>query len=67
VKALTRALRTDGLFGEVPNWYRVIKAARYLGVAPWDLATRPNWWLEVALASQDAEAKARAAKQAAKG
>lgn len=58
---------TGGIFGSVPNWYRLVKAARYLGVAPWDLATKPVWWLEVALASQDAEAKARAHKTKSKG
>jgi hypothetical protein len=35
--------------GEVPNWYSLIKAARYLGVPPWDLATRPVYWINLAI------------------
>lgn len=67
MKGLIRALKTNGLFGSVPEWYRVIRAARYLGVPPWDLATKSTWWLEVALAAEDAEAKARAPKSKSKG
>lgn len=31
------------------------RAARWLGVAPWDLAERPNYWREWALAFETAE------------
>jgi hypothetical protein len=41
--------------GEVPMWYSVIQAARYLGVPPWDLADKPVWWMRVALAAQSVE------------
>jgi hypothetical protein len=41
--------------GECPSWFRVVQAARYLRVAPWDLADQPLYWLEVAEASQSAE------------
>lgn len=58
MKALRRYLATEGLIGEVPAWYTLVKAARYLGVAPWDLARKPLWWTHVALASQGAEAHA---------
>jgi hypothetical protein len=36
----------------------MLRAARYLGVAPWDLADRPVWWQEIALAAEAAEAAA---------
>ena len=50
--------------GEVPQWYRVIRAAKYLGVPPWDLAAKPLWWLEIALAAESAEAAAASHKRA---
>lgn len=45
--------------GELPEWYTVIRAARTLGVAPWDLAQRPRVWTHWALAAEAAEAKAQ--------
>lgn len=44
--------------GEAPPWYFTLRAAKYLGVAPWDLAERPVWWQEIALAAEAAEADA---------
>lgn len=41
--------------GGVPDWYPLIRAARYLGVAPWDLARQPVWWREIALQAERAE------------
>lgn len=58
MKALRRYLASDGRFGEVPVWYTLVSAARYLRVAPWDLAQRPAWWVHVALAAQAAEGHA---------
>jgi len=46
--------------GSCPNWYRLLKAAKYLGVPPWELARQPLTWVEMAEAAQDAEAHARA-------
>lgn len=46
--------------GAVPSWYRAIKAAQYLGVAPWDLAKAPLAWVERAEEAQAAENHARA-------
>lgn len=46
--------------GECPSWYRLIRAAKYLGVAPWDLASQPHTWVNMAEAAQDAEAHAEA-------
>lgn len=35
--------------------YRLIAAAKYLGVTPWDLAEQPAWWMETALLFQEVE------------
>lgn len=45
--------------GELPGWYRLLRAARWLGVAPWELAQQPETWLHWAVAAENAEAKAR--------
>lgn len=42
--------------GEVPVAYRLIKAARWLGVAPWDLAREPIYWREWIYTAMEAEA-----------
>ncbi len=62
MKALRRFLATEGKVGYVPDWYPVIKAARYLGVPPWELVDRPAYWLHVALAAQGAEVSAEQRK-----
>lgn len=46
--------------GSAPSWYRIVKAAKYLGVAPWDLAARPLTWVNMAEEAQAAEAHAQA-------
>jgi len=51
--------------GAAPVWYRTLKAAQYLRVAPWELAAQPAFWLnaaEVALAAEADDRKAREAK-----
>lgn len=58
MKALRRFLITEGKIGEVPLWYRVIRAAKYLGVPPWDLISRSVYWLQAAEAAASAEAAA---------
>ena len=40
--------------GEIPDWYLLVRAARYLGVAPWDLASQRGVLAE----SGDGESKA---------
>lgn len=45
--------------GEVPSWYPLLQAAKYLGVAPWELATKPQWWTSIALAAEAAETGAQ--------
>jgi hypothetical protein len=44
--------------GAAPTWYRVLKAAQFLRVAPWDLAAQPLYWLDLAESAQAAEAHA---------
>lgn len=53
--------------GEAPDWYPLLTAARYLRVAPWDLARQPIWWMRIALAAQSAEAKERKRRSEQKG
>ena len=47
----------------------MVRAARYLKVAPWELAERPVAWRDWALAAEEAEIYARnqAAKKANRG
>ena len=52
------------------DWYVLIRAARYLQVAPWDLLQQPVYWQHKAIESEaiDAEvedARAREARAAA--
>lgn len=44
--------------GEMPWWYPLIVAARYLGVAPWELERQPIFWKRIALQAQRSENKA---------
>lgn len=37
----------------IPHWFAQISAARYLGVAPWDLARQPTWWTEWSQAHEE--------------
>lgn len=39
-------------------WFRVVKAAKYLGVSPWELVDQPVYWLNAAEDAQDIEAHA---------
>lgn len=41
--------------GAVPVWYRTLKAAQYLRVAPWDLASQSLSWVVMAEAAQQLE------------
>jgi hypothetical protein len=42
---IVRYLRTGGALGHIPTWYRVTRAAKWAGVAPWDLAGQHAFWL----------------------
>lgn len=65
MKVLRRWLATEGkvLDGEIPTWYFVLRAAKYLGVAPWELADQPIFWMRVALATESAELEAEKARE----
>lgn len=54
--------------GAMPEWYPLIRAARFLGVAPWVLLEQQSTWLEWALIAGSAENEAHAmiAKQGRK-
>jgi len=43
----------------MPDWYPVIKAAQYLGVAPWALLEQSVWWREKAIIALSAENQAQ--------
>jgi hypothetical protein len=49
----------NGAMGEMPDWYPLIRAARYLGVAPWDLMEQPLYWSEWAITAEAAENEAQ--------
>jgi len=49
----------DGEMGACPDWYELIRAARYLRVAPWQLLAESIYWREIALKSMTAEARAQ--------
>jgi len=42
-----------------PDWYAVMQAAKYLGVAPWELMEQSIWWQDKALIAMAAEHQAR--------
>lgn len=44
--------------GECPSWYSFLRAAKYLGVPPWDLLEKPKAWVALALDAESAEAYA---------
>jgi len=39
----------------VPPWYPLMRAARWMRVAPWDLQEQPVFWRERALTAEQAE------------
>lgn len=38
-----------------PDWYGVLRAAKYLNVAPWELLHQPVYWQHWAIAAESAE------------
>lgn len=46
--------------GELPAWYNLMRAAKWMGVSPWDLLEAPLIWQDWALEAQAAEAGAEA-------
>ncbi len=53
--------------GAVPDYYPLVQAARYLGVAPWDLAEQPSYWVQIAQVCEGGELDARAEQQKRNG
>jgi hypothetical protein len=49
--------------GEVPEWYAVLRAAKYIGCPPWELAAQPEIWRQWALAAEGIEAAAQAERR----
>jgi hypothetical protein len=43
--------------GSVPRWYALLRAAKYLGCAPWELAGQEPLWLNLALAAEGVETR----------
>lgn len=52
-------LQTETETSWCPDWYAVIQAARYLSVAPWELAQQPIFWRDKAFLAMTAEKQAR--------
>ena len=52
---------TGGQIGECPDWYPILRAARYLGVPPWVLMEQPIVWQHWALIAAAAEEESAAA------
>ena len=50
---------TRGLMGEMPDYYPLVRAARYLHVAPWELTEQAVWWQDVANICETAEGEAQ--------
>ncbi len=44
----------------MPDWYPLMKAARWIGVNPWKLARKALVWQQWALAMEKAEKEAEA-------
>lgn len=49
--------------GEAPEWYEVMQLAKYLGVAPWELAEQPLIWRHWAKQAVKAEFEAKKQKK----
>ena len=60
---LRRYLATDGGMGALPDYYSLLRAARYLGVAPWDLLEQSSLWQTWALTAEAAEGEAAEEKR----
>lgn len=44
-----------GRDGVCPEWYLLIRAAKFLGVNPWELSEQPIGWMQMALEAESAE------------
>jgi len=48
-----------GKMGACPDDYALVQAAKYLGVAPWELMEQSIWWMDRALMFMTAEYEAQ--------
>ena len=46
------------MHGAMPDWYVMIRVARWLGVSPWELNQQNEVWLDWAIDAMNAEALA---------
>jgi len=46
--------------GEMQPWYVLIRAAKFLGVPPWELAKQPIAWQNLAIAAENIDAAVEA-------
>lgn len=51
----------------MPEWYRIISVAKYLGVPPWELAAQDAVWFDWAEAARSAEIEAQPKQKQGKG
>jgi hypothetical protein len=51
------------MVGEMPGWYPLVAAARYLKVPVWELENQSMIWIHRAAASMYAEGHARETKE----
>lgn len=58
---LERFLIENGNAGELPWYYPLIKAARFMGVPPWELAKQSIFWQDAALQVEAADSNAQIA------
>ena len=45
----------NGRSGVCPDWYRLIRAAKFMGIAPWELMEQSAFWMDAALTAESAE------------
>jgi len=56
---LGRYIAMGGKMGACPEDYSLVKAAQWLGVAPWELMEQSIWWRDRAIMFMNAEAEAQ--------
>jgi|GEM_PF-2039727 len=50
----------DSPDGETLDWLELIQTAKFLGVAPWELAEKPITWLKMGMLAREVENHAAA-------
>jgi hypothetical protein len=49
--------------GYIPETYRLFRAAKYIGVSPWELSEQSVFWMNHALEYENIENRASAKRQ----